>query len=706
MSKGKRDHQTPKPTQPPTGGAGPHPTVAPDHSQPLIPGNEQTLPLASPPSRLEPGIATPPATTDASPSSEAIGDVSNEPLPRAFGDFQLLEVLGRGGMGVVYLARQASLERPVALKMIRDGSLASPQELARFQTEARSAARLQHPNIVKIYQLGHHGGHSYFSMDYIPGSDLAKKIAMGPMDPYQAAQYARQIADAISHAHEQGVVHRDLKPANVLVNQQDQVAVTDFGLAKTLGTESGITETGATLGTPSYMSPEQAGGKTQEHAQPTDIYAIGAILFAMLAGRPPFSAPSPMQTLMQVLHQAPPRLRTIAPWTPVDLQTIVEKCLAKQPSKRYPSARALADELDRFLQHQPIEAKPPTVWQRAIQWMLRIPIIAALSGHRSSDPSPAHRWAQRGLIAIFALIPFLWFFGTSWYRNHKQQVLPESIVIAGGAPGGIYQEVAQQLAERLMQHVPSQVVALPTEGSADNLQRLVSGNVQLALLQSSSIQSGEVLVVTPLYQEALHLLVRSDLSWQGFPSLKGRRLAVGPTNSGSRQAAQWVLDFHGIDPSQLELLPWDPGQLPGEPPADAALLMIKPGASTIARLLGNQSYRLLSIPDALEITEEQPALRVVEIQRFDYPNNSQFDAITTVGATAYLTCSSRAPNRLVQETLEAIYGGISRLPGTLPLEKAQQFRGLPLHPAARAFFDAAPQPENSGNPQGSKALSK
>jgi TRAP transporter TAXI family solute receptor len=526
------------------------------------------------------------------------------------------------------------------------------------------------------------------------------------MDPYQAAHYARQIADAIAHAHEQGVVHRDLKPANVLVNQQDQVVVTDFGLAKTLGTESGITETGATLGTPSYMSPEQAGGKTQEHAEPTDIYAIGAILFAMLAGRPPFSAPSPMQTLMQVLHQAPPRLRSIAPWTPVDLQTIVEKCLAKQPSKRYPSARALADELDRFLQHQPIEAKPPKAWQRAIQWMLRIPIIAALSGHRSSDPSPAHRWAQRGLIAIFALIPFFWFFGTSWYRNHKQQVLPESIVIAGGAAGGIYQEVAQQLAERLTQHVPSQVVALPTEGSADNLQRLVSGNVQLALLQSSSIQSGEVLVVTPLYQEALHLLVRSDLPWQGFPSLKGRRLAVGPLNSGSRQAAQWVLDFHGIDPSQLELLPWDPGQLPGEPPADAALLMIKPGASTIARLLGNQSYRLLSIPDSLEITEEQPALRVVEIQRFDYPNNSQFDAITTVGATAFLTCSSRAPNRLVQETLEAIYGGNSRLPGTLPLEKAQQFRGLPLHPAARAFFDTRSDRGTSGISEDSKALSK
>ena len=703
MSKGKRDQQTPKPFHPVTNGTGAHPTVAPDHSRPPISGNEQTLPLGPPPSRLDPADANPSAATDASPTSEAIGDVSNESLPRAFGDFQLLEVLGRGGMGVVYLARQASLERPVALKMIRDGSLASPQELARFQTEARSAARLQHPNIVKIYQLGHHGGHSYFSMDYIPGSDLAKKIALGPMDPYQAAQYARQIADAISHAHEHGVVHRDLKPANVLVNLQDQVVVTDFGLAKTMGTESGITETGATLGTPSYMSPEQAGGKTQEHAEPTDIYAIGAILFAMLAGRPPFSAPSPMQTLMQVLHQAPPRLRTIAPWTPVDLQTIVEKCLAKQPSKRYPSARGLADELDRFLQHQPIEAKPPKAWQRAIQWMLRIPIIAALSGHRSSDPSPAHRWAQRGLIAIFALIPFFWFFGTSWYRNHKQQVLPESIQIAGGAAGGIYQEVAQQLAERLTEHVPSQVVALPTEGSADNLQRLVSGQVQLALLQSSSIQSGEVLVVTPLYQEALHLLVRSDLTWQGFPSLKGRRLAVGPLNSGSRQAAQWVLDFHGIDPSQLDLLPWDPGQLPGEPPADAALLMIKPGASTIARLLGNQSYRLLSIPDALEITEEQPALRVVEIQRFDYPNNSQFDAITTVGATAFLTCSSRAPNRLVEETLEAIYGGNSRLPGILPLEKAQQFRGLPLHPAARAFFDARSDTEN---PEDSKAPPK
>ncbi|MFO0941176.1 MAG: serine/threonine-protein kinase [Pirellulales bacterium] len=253
-------------------------------------------------------------------------------LPCRFGDYELLKVIGRGGMGVVYYATQKHLDRPVAIKMIRSGALATADEVQRFYAEARSAAQLHHPNIVTVYQCGELDGHHYFSMDFVDGTDLDKLSKAAPLEPRRAAKYVRDVAQAIEFAHRRGILHRDLKPANVLVDQDDRVRITDFGLAKSVGRENGLTATGAALGTPSFMSPEQAAGRTEDQGVASDVYSLGAILFTLLAGHPPFKATSAIQTMMQVIHRAAPRLRTVRSGVPEDLETIVDKCLQKSPT--------------------------------------------------------------------------------------------------------------------------------------------------------------------------------------------------------------------------------------------------------------------------------------------------------------------------------------------------------------------------------------
>ncbi len=238
-------------------------------------------------------------------------EVAGQALPCRFGDYVLEKVLGRGGMGVVYAGRQVHLDRPVAIKMIRSGALASNEEVQRFYAEARSAARLDHPNIVTVYQCGEHDGHHYFSMDLVSGTDLAKSIQGGPMEGRRAARYVRDVARAIQFAHDRGILHRDLKPANVLVDGSDQVHVTDFGLAKTVGHDTGLTATGAALGTPSYMSPEQAAVATMNTTiKPMFIRWVRCCLPWSPANRL-FKASSVVQTIMQVLHRPAPLARSV-----------------------------------------------------------------------------------------------------------------------------------------------------------------------------------------------------------------------------------------------------------------------------------------------------------------------------------------------------------------------------------------------------------
>ncbi|HEV3021884.1 MAG TPA: serine/threonine-protein kinase, partial [Pirellulales bacterium] len=295
-----------------------------------------------------------------------------------FGDYELLEEIARGGMGVVYKARQVNLDRLVAVKMILGGQLASAAEVRRFQTEAEAAANLDHPNIVPIFEVGQHDGRHYFSMGFVEGQSLAARVAAGPLPPREAAELVRKVSAAVEYAHQRGVIHRDLKPANILLDQQGQPRVTDFGLAKRVDRDSNMTGNHI-LGTPSYMPPEQASGLGERIGAASDVYSLGAVLYCLLTGRPPFQAANPLDTLRHVLDRAPLPARLLNPGIPLDLDTIALKCLEKTPERRYATARELTDELDRFLAGAPIRARPVGQVERGWRWCRRNRTVAALS---------------------------------------------------------------------------------------------------------------------------------------------------------------------------------------------------------------------------------------------------------------------------------------------------------------------------------------
>jgi tRNA A-37 threonylcarbamoyl transferase component Bud32 len=308
---------------------------------------------------------------------------SGSPRVHYFGDYELLEEIGRGGMGVVYRARQVSLNRVVALKMILSGQLASEVEVRRFRAEAEAAANLQHPHIVAIHEIGVHDGLHYFSMDYVEGASLAELARDQPLPAERAARYLRAIAEAIHYAHQRGIVHRDLKPSNVLVDMLDQPRVTDFGLAKRLPSTSDfgvrtseLTITGQVLGAPSYMPPEQAAGKSSRIGVHSDVYALGAIFYHLLTGRPPFVADTLAATLAQVQTAEPKPPRALNPAVPRDLETICLKCLRKTPEDRYATAAELAEDLCRWQAGKPIRARPLHPLQRFACQVRRRPAVA------------------------------------------------------------------------------------------------------------------------------------------------------------------------------------------------------------------------------------------------------------------------------------------------------------------------------------------
>jgi serine/threonine-protein kinase len=313
--------------------------------------------------------------------SEASGEAGSSAAleSAAIAGYDILGVLGRGAMGVVYKAKQRGLNRSVALKMILAGGHASAHELARFRSEAESVAQLQHPNIVQIYAVGESDGRPYFSLEYVEGTTLDRKVRDNPLPPREAAQICKLLASAMDYAHQRGIIHRDLKPSNVLVANDGTPKISDFGLAKRIAEEdSGVTRAGTVLGTPSYMAPEQAEGKNNQLGPRSDIYSLGAVLYDLLTGRAPFRGTTMLDTLDQVRTREPVPPLQLAPSTPRDLETICLKCLQKDPARRYQTGGELAADLERFLKGEPILARPVGRVERTWRWCKRNPRSAVL----------------------------------------------------------------------------------------------------------------------------------------------------------------------------------------------------------------------------------------------------------------------------------------------------------------------------------------
>jgi serine/threonine protein kinase/Tfp pilus assembly protein PilF len=327
--------------------------------------------------------------------------------------YELLSELGRGGMGVVYKARQRRLNRVVALKMVLSGGHASQSELARFLTEAESVAQLHHPNIVQIYEMGRHDGLPYFTLEYMEGGSLADRVKEHPLPAREAARIVEAMARAMAYAHERGIIHRDLKPDNVLFAADGTPKITDFGLAKKIEGGSGMTHTGAIMGTPSYMAPEQADGRTKNVGPAADIYSLGAVLYRLITGRPPFQAATPVETVLMVVRDEPVPPRRLLPRLPKDLETICLKCLQKEPGRRYPTATELADDLARFLNDEPVRARPVRPWERWIRWARHHPSTVGLV-----------------LVACLALLGGLGFLVHSHLESQRQREAAREQVIA------------------------------------------------------------------------------------------------------------------------------------------------------------------------------------------------------------------------------------------------------------------------------------
>lgn len=626
-----------------------------------------------------------------SPEEElaAAACAADPPLGRILGDYELLEELGRGGMGVVYKARQISLDRIVAVKVILAGAWASETDLKRFHSEARAAAQLEHPHIVGVYQVGKFEGHHYFSMDYIDGCGLDELARENVISSASAARYVQLVAEAIHAAHEHGILHRDLKPANVLIDRHDQPHVADFGLAKHLTRDGGLTATGAMVGTPSYMAPEQAEGK--EATRASDVYSLGAILYVLLAGEPPFQRTSLIETITDVIHREPPAPSSLRSGIDRNLEAICLKCLHKVPARRYVTAQALADDLARFRQHQPVLARPVSRWQRGVRWVSSVPVVAALRGRTVTRPTAGQQRAQWLALSVVlaATIAFL-----VWRTlPARPRPLPDEIRVASAIPGGEYHEFSLALQPVLAKHTQRPVKVIDTSGSQQNSRLLLDGEADLALLQSGALDSEQVVVVAPLYYDLVFVVVRRSSGIARVSDLVGRKISIGLDGSGMQLSATQILSRLDIDPKQFSRSRVHFTDLGRDASYAAAIVTTGAENNDLKHLLATGEFRLVGLSE--EETEKLvgPIYSPRTVRRGSLVATDQSDVvpnadIRTVATTTFLAVKRNAPDLLVTKTLEALYVRSNLVASfrLIPRAEVAQWKTIELHPAARKFF--------------------
>jgi serine/threonine-protein kinase len=462
-----------------------------------------------------------------SPSRSVPAAIALPTLP----GYEILQVLGRGGMGVVYKARHLGLNRLVAIKMILAGVHASPSELARFRAEAKIVARLHHANIVQVYEIGSHEGRPYIVLELVEGS-LARRLAGSALPPRQAADWLMTLARAVHYAHQQGIVHRDLKPGNILLGRDDTLKIADFGMAKIVaGRAASQTLTGAIRGTPSYMAPEQAEGDSSQIGPAIDIYGLGAILYELLTSQPPFQADSPRATLDQVLSREPAPPTRLRPNLPRDLETICLRCLSKDPRKRYASAAALADDLAAFLSGEPISARRPGCLERLTGWTKRQPaqaMLAAAGALACIGLAIGVVWSHPLAVATAAALSLL--AGGCWHRARLHRIAQEA---------ARQRRLAERSYERL--HVMLEMTRRLTQRTNldDRLRLIAETTIWLAHAELATIflvdrRRGELWAKVTLDQTAGEIRMPLGVGIAGTVALSGEPITVADAYADPR----------------------------------------------------------------------------------------------------------------------------------------------------------------------------
>jgi tetratricopeptide (TPR) repeat protein/predicted Ser/Thr protein kinase len=470
---------------------------------------------------------------EANPSEIPIAEPKTQNLHiRYFGDYELIEEIARGGMGVVYRARQLTLDRPVALKMIAAGQLATPAAVQRFHTEAEAAARLDHPHIVPIYEIGEHEGQHYFSMKLIEGgtlADIATKSKPQSLKSIEdAARLVGTVARAVHYAHQHGILHRDLKPTNILLDEQGQPYVTDFGLAKLLEDDTSLTHTVAVLGTPSYMAPEQAAGGGKQLTTAADIYSLGAVLYQLLTGQPPFRADTPLEIIRKVVEEEPvspsqairsqiskPEIRNPKCEIDRDLETICLKCLSKDPQKRYGSPELLAQDLDRWRNGEPILARPVGAPEKVWRWCRRRPVVAGLL-----------------LAVLMALVAGL--VVSNWFYL-REKAAREQAVAAEKEAGTIVQFLTEDLLFQATPDQNSREKQITLEQAVTEATRRLDQNAEIH--RQPKLEATLRLAIGRTYYQ-LGRMAEADVNLRRAFDLRRREL--GPTNSLTLDAEFWL----------------------------------------------------------------------------------------------------------------------------------------------------------------------